>query len=130
MKSSAGPTASFVAVVIAVAAIAGCGDDRPGAADWSDSWDRNRNSLPSADELLAGGTDGCGELLGRLRVELDELTPTPYDELDGTVEAWTARAESLAFECPRDRAEVERRLDELDVLASEIDAGMTAETES
>jgi len=108
--------------------LTGCGDDRPSDDAWRIEWETQRDAFPSADELLAGGLDGCGELLGRLRVELDELRPTPSAEIDDAFEAWAAHVETIAFECPDDAADLAQRYRELDVLASEIDAGLAAES--
>lgn len=106
--------------------LAGCGSDRPGVEEWRADWQTQRDSLPGADAFMEAGRSGCDDLLGRLRLELDELRTTPSEEVDGEFEAWAARAESLAFECPDDRDEVSDRLDELDVLAQSIDAALAA----
>lgn len=115
---------------IGVLLLAGaCGDDRPSDAEWRAVWDEERDALPAADALLTGGEELCGDLLGRLRVDLPALLPTPTEALDDAVEAWIRHAESIAFDCPDDRDDLDERLDELDVLAAEIDAGLAADTD-
>lgn len=47
--------------------------------------------------------------------------------LDDSVPAWINHAETIAFEYPRDRAELANRMDVLAVLAAEIDAGLAAD---
>lgn len=114
---------------LVAAAVAGCGDDdRPSDAEWSVEWENEQALVPSADELLDDGRALCDELVGDYREAMSRLTPTPTESLDDAVEAWVEDAESLVFECPDDAGEVERRLDDLDVLAAEIDAGLEADT--
>jgi hypothetical protein len=105
-----------------------CGTDRPGTVAWGEEWEAERAIVPTADEFLAGGRPLCDELVGQLRVTAGELVPTPAEALDGAVEAWVDHAESIAFECDLDRDTLVERLRELDVLASEIDAGLVAES--
>ena len=83
--------------------------------------------MPDADTILAGGADLCGDLVGQFRVEFPDLTPTPTEALDAAVDAWIGHAESIVFDCPDDRSDLSERLDELDVLAAEIDAGLAAD---
>ena len=110
--------------------LAGCGagGDRPSDAAWKVIWERDRLLVPDADTIIAGGVDLCGDLVGQFRVEFPELTPTPTEGLDAAVEAWVGHAESIVFDCPHDRSDLEERLGELDVLAAEIDAGLAADT--
>lgn len=117
-----------VAMLAGLLALGSCGgdDDRPGDAAWAAEWEREQLIAPTADELLAGGEDRCGELVGRFRELLPRLTPTPTAALDDAVEAWVDHLESLAFDCPDDPDEVAERLEELAVLEAEIDAGLSA----
>lgn len=118
---------SAVWLVAAALAVASCGgDDRPTEASWAAEWEREQLVVPSADELLETGQVRCDELVGRLRELLPRLTPTPTEALDAAVEAWGDHLESLAFDCPDDPAEINRRLDEVAVLRAEIDAGLAA----
>ncbi len=113
---------------VAVAAACG-GDDRPSDAEWAGEWASEQAIVPSQDELLTGGRPLCDELVGEYREAMSRLTPTPSKALDDSVEEWVEEAESLVFECPTDPAEVESRLDALDVLSAEIDAGLAAESD-
>jgi hypothetical protein len=121
-----GPRSGVTRVVAftLVAVVTGCsGDDRPGPEAWTDRWEAARELVPAADALHTnGGT--CDRLLGDFRTVLPTLTPTPDDALDGAVDAWVREAESLALDCPTDRAEIDDRLTELEILADEIDAGL------
>lgn len=105
----------------------GCGADRPTGEAWAAEWEREQLIAPSLGDLVDGGAERCDELTGRFREVLPRLTPSPGEALDDAVEAWVAHAESLVFDCPDDAAEIERRLDELSVLAAEIDAGLATE---
>lgn len=108
--------------------VAACGgDERPTDAAWRSTWVARRALVPSADAIVAGGEDLCGDLVGRYRVELPALFPTPDEALDGVVREWSSQAESLVFDCPDDRAEIDERLLDLDVVAAEIDAGLAAD---
>lgn len=113
--------------MLLVTAAACGGDDRPTDAAWAAEWEREQLVTPTADEILEADQDTCDELVSRLRELLPRLTPTPTEALDAAVEAWGDHLESLAFDCPDDPAEVERRLDELAVLRAEIDAGLAAD---
>lgn len=118
---------SAIWLAAAAFAVASCsGDDRPTEAAWAAEWEREQLVVPSADELLETGQVRCDELVGRLRELLPRLTPTPTEALDAAVEAWGDHLESLAFDCPDDPAEIDRRLDEVAVLRAEIDAGLAA----
>jgi hypothetical protein len=130
MATRSGPRSVILmaASVGALVGLAGCGEDRPSDDEWAQRWERERDAYPSAEEFLEGGEDFCGNLLGQLRVDLDELLPTPDESLDGAVGEWRTHAESIAVECPRDPDELARELDVLDVLAAEVDAGLSAES--
>lgn len=118
-----------VAVVVAVAVVGCSSDDRPSDAAWAAEWEREQLIAPTEAQLLDGGNDVCDELVGRFREVLPRLTPTPTEALDDAVCAWVDHAESLVFDCPDDPAEIERRLDELAVLAAEVDAGLAADAD-
>ncbi len=117
--------ASITAAAVTVAACGG--DDRPTDAAWAAEWEREQSIAPTEADLLEGGRERCDELVGRFREVLPRLTPTPTEALDDAVEAWVHHAEALVFDCPDDPVEVERRLDELAVLAAEVDAGLAAD---
>ncbi len=120
--------AGWAAAVAALVGLGACGgDDRPTDAEWAERWELERAAYPAADELLAGGDEFCGELLGRLRDDLDALLPTPAPALDGPVREWRDHAETIAFECHDDPDVLAAELDELDVLAAEVDAGLAAD---
>lgn len=119
----------LVAVAIVALATGSCGgDDRPSDADWAVEWAREQALVPTADELIAGGRTLCDELVGEYRESMSRLTPTPSDTLDDAVEEWVEQAESLVFECPSDAGEVEARRADLEVLVTEIDAGLDADS--
>ncbi len=106
----------------------GGGDDRPSDADWDTQWTSARAAVPTADELLDGGQPLCDQLVGEFRQVFADLTPTPTEALDGSVIDWIDLAESIAFDCTSDRAELDRRYDELYVLEAEIDAGLRTDS--
>jgi hypothetical protein len=118
-----------VAALSVLALIVGCGgDDRPSDADWATEWEREQALVPTSAELVEGGRTLCDELVGEYRASMTRLTPTPSETLDDAVGAWVDHAESTVFECPQDPAMIDQRLDELDVLAAEVDAGLDADT--
>jgi hypothetical protein len=121
--------AAAILTTVALSIASGCGgDDRPSDADWAVTWERERALVPTVDELLDGGRRLCDDLVGEYRESMPRLTPTPSDTLDDAVQEWVEEAESLVFECPDDTVEIEARLADLDVLATEIDAGLAADT--
>lgn len=114
----------------AVVLLAGCGggSERPSDEAWQEIWDRERASIPDADTIIAGGIELCAQLLGELRIELPELRPTPTEALDEPVAAWVAHVETIAFECPQERADLTDKLRTLDLLTAEIEAGLAADS--
>lgn len=108
--------------------IAACGgDDRPTDAEWRTTWEERRSLMPDADVIVARGAEVCDELVGVLRVELADLRPTPTAALDGPVDEWISLAQTVAFECPDDPVEAAEQLRTLDLIATEIDAGLAAD---
>lgn len=125
-RRAAAPAIVATALLVVVA---GCGEDRPDDAAWAELWAAERDAVPDAEAIVEGGEEFCGPLVGELRADLDVLFPTPTEALDAAVDAWRDHAESLVFDCPDDPDEVERRLDEIAVLAAEVDAGLAADAE-
>ena len=119
---------SLVTTWLMVATVVACGNARPDIATWRDVWESRQSLVPTADAIVDGGQDFCGERLGVFRTDMPALLPTPADELDGAVEEWIAHAETIVFECPTDLADLTSRFETLDVLAAEVDAGVAAET--
>jgi hypothetical protein len=117
-------------MVIAVALAACGGDDRPSNAAWQVEWALRRDAFPDADQLVAGGRDLCDQLVGQLRGDLPELVPTPTEALDEAVQAWSDHAETIVFECRDDPSELADQYDTLDILAAEIDSGISADRRS
>jgi hypothetical protein len=116
-----------VTALLAVGVSACGGDERPTDAAWRTIWEERLALVPTADAIASGGEDLCGDLVGRYRVELPALFPTPDPALDDVVREWTAELESLVFDCPDDPGELDGRLAELDVLAAEVAAGLAAD---
>lgn len=115
----------MILTTVALTIASGCGgDDRPSDADWALTWERERALVPTIDELVAGGRPLCDGLVGEYRETMPRLTPTPSPALDDAVEEWVEEAESLVFECPSDTGEIATRLADLEVLTTEIDAGL------
>jgi hypothetical protein len=114
--------------VLAPLALSACSDeDRPTDGEWEQLWLGERDEFPSAETFLAGGQEFCDRLLGELRVDLPALLPTPAEGLDDAVDSWVKHAESIAFDCPSDRDELDDRLETLTILAAEVDAGLAAD---
>ncbi len=114
----------LVGAVLLLAASCGGDNDRPSDAAWEQTWELQRGLIPPIDELVAGDTAFCDDLDGRARTALPTLLPTPDESLDKTVQDWIDHAETIAYECPHDRDELVQSLHRLEVLASEIDAGL------
>lgn len=121
-------SAALVASLLGSAACGSDGDDRPTDEAWAPVWATERDRVPDAAALVAGGEDLCGELTGELRSARERLLPTPTEALDDTVRKWTTDAVSLTFDCPvGDEEELDERLDDLAVLSAEIDAGLAVD---
>lgn len=116
-----------VATVLLLVASCGDNDGRPSDRAWQSTWESRRQLVPDAATFVDGGREVCDNLLGEFRVQMPELLPTPTEALDDAVHAWIDHAESLVFECPDDRMALNDRIDVLDVLAAEIDAGLQAD---
>lgn len=117
------------AVAVTLLTLAACGDgndERPAAAVWQPIWESRQALIPTAEGVLNGGVDLCGERLGTMRIELPKLRPTPSEVIDSTVEEWAALAETIMFECPSDPTELDDQLKTLHALAAEVDAGLSA----
>lgn len=126
-RPSRRPRGRIVSSVVAALALASCGDDRPSLPEWTSTWETRKAMVPTADELLAGGTALCDELVGRYREELSDLVPTPTEGLDSAVDDWRSHAETIVFECSDDPDELDAQMSELGVLTAEVDAGLDAE---
>ena len=118
---------ALAVALLATAVLVGCGDDRPDATAWAAEWERAQALVPTVDELAAGGRRVCDELVGELRETLPDLSPTPDEALDDAVGAWIDEAETIVFECDLELEWLTERMQELDVLASEIEAGLATE---
>ena len=116
-------------MLVVLVFVAACGSDSscPSDESWRAGWESQQALVPTADDLLAGGSDLCGELVGEFRSSRDELLPTPTEALDAAVETWIADVEGMVFDCSSDRAILEDQLVALDVLVAEIDAGLIAD---
>jgi hypothetical protein len=117
----------LAALALASALVVSCANDRPTDAAWQMTWQRERTVVPDAAAFLAGGRQLCDGLVAELKSTRDELDPTPTEALDDAVDAWVSHAETLAFECTQDTDLVASRMNQLDVLAAEIDAGLAAD---
>lgn len=115
-----------VAAVLAIVSLAACdsGDDRPGTAQWRQEWEATTALVPESDEVLDDGQDVCGEFLGEVRARREDLLPTPKRALDDTVTAWLSKAEAIGLDCGDDEEILRDRLEDLDVLASQVDAAL------
>ena len=69
--------------------------------------------------------EDCDQLLVAAREARPELVPTPDEALDGPVDEWLDQAEEIGFECDN-HPDLEAGIEELGVLAAEIDAGIAA----
>lgn len=77
--------------------------------------------------ILIGGRELCDDLDGQFRVSLRKLLPSPTEELDGPVDEWIAHAVSIVFECSDDSSTIAQQLKMLEVLAAEINGGLSSE---
>jgi hypothetical protein len=113
-------------IVIGLAVIGlleGCAStDRPSSSEWGTQWNQKRALVPTADEMVEGGRVYCDELLAKLRMQLDDLRPTPSESIDPALDSWSAHLRTLAFDCPADRARINAELATIDALADEIEA--------
>lgn len=103
--------------------------DRPSRAAWEARWQSTRTLVPEAEEVLAEGEEVCGSFLGEVRSRREDLLPAPTEVLDDTVSAWLADAEAVGLDCADDEEQLRQRLDDLEVLESQIDAGLEAGAE-
>lgn len=121
----------FLAATLVVAVACGTEDGRPSDTAWEPVWEKWRDSVPAAEAFVDQGQVLCNELVGQLRVGRQDLLPTPSEGLDAAVHSWITHAQSLAFDCPTDDAEILRNeLHDLNVLVAEIDAGLIADQET
>ncbi len=119
---------SLAVTSLVIVMLAGCGrNDRPTTTSWRGVWESRQALVPSADVIVDGGQDLCGERLGLFRTEMPALLPTPAAGLDSAVEEWVAHAETIVFECPTDPVDLTSRFETLEVLAAAVDAGLVAE---
>lgn len=116
-------TCTIAAGGAAVALLAGCAaSDRPAFGVWSERWNEAQLLVPSERELVEGGRTYCDQLLGQLRSELTDLTPTPSESVDPAFDAWSDHVRTLAFECPNDPTEIDVALSTIRQLEAEIAA--------
>lgn len=111
-------------MLVLAACSSGGGPSRPDLATWRQRWDAARQLVPDASTFFGDGEQVCGDALGQLRTVREELSTTPLETLDASVEQWLTEAEGILLDCPHQRAEVTRRLRELDALGSQIDAAL------
>lgn len=122
---------SSALVLAAASSMLACGadDDRPSRAAWEARWESTKALVPEAEEVLDEGEEVCGPFLGDIRSRRDDLLPAPTEVLDETVSAWLADAEAVGLDCAADEEQLRQRLDDLEVLESQIDAGLEAGAE-
>lgn len=70
--------------------------------------------------MIAGGRPYCDNLVAELRIELDDLQPTPNESIDPPLESWIERLRTLAFECPADPQLINAELTTIGTLEAEI----------
>lgn len=113
----------FVTACALVVVVAACGgsDDRPSTEAWSSDWIETRDLLPGEAAIAEGGEEVCGDMLGHVRAQREELLPAPSQALDDLVDEWVALVEGLGLDCPEDGDELAQRLATVDALTQEID---------
>ncbi len=119
----------LVATVVSVV-VAACIPARPSPADWASRWESAVASLPPRPGP-GGSIDPatCERTLGELRLQRNDLLPSPDDRLDETVDQWFRLAEEMFFECPvklGPYAGWDRGYDELARLRAAVDAFLSA----
>jgi hypothetical protein len=118
----------FEGMVIGAATIgmlAGCAStDRPSGSEWGNRWEQKQALVPTEDEMMDGGRSYCDQLLAELRLQLDDLEPTPEESIDPAFESWSAHLRTLAFECPSDPARISADLAVISALAAEIQTAL------
>ncbi len=89
-------------VVTALALVtAACTPTRPGTEEWSGRWEAAVATLPTRPEAGAAVDPAtCERVLAELRLQRNNLLPSPDDRLDETVDQWFRLAEEIFFECP------------------------------
>ncbi len=102
-------------------------EDRPTESAWKVEWEQRQQLIPDAEALLTGGREYCDQLDGEFRVALRELLPSPLEVLDDPVDAWILHAVSIVFECSDDESTLADQLETLEVLAAEVDGGLSVE---
>lgn len=110
--------------------LAACGDDggdRPAAAEWRERWDSTRALVPEATEVEDGGSELCGDFLGEVRSRREELLPSPDEQTDEAFRVWLEKAEALGLDCEDGAEDLDTRLDELDMLANQVDLAVAGE---
>ncbi len=129
-RASRGPIPvlrSLVLAALLVVAACGSDDERPSADAWRPGWEDAKALVPPVATVVGDdGEEACGAALGELRAAREDLLPSPRAVLDGSVGEWLSSAEGLMLDCPDDVAEAEERVDDLAVLAAEVDGGLTA----
>lgn len=70
--------------------------------------------------MVDGRRPYCDQLVAELRLQLEDLEPTPRESIDPALEAWGAHLRTLAFECPTDPALIAAQLATINSLAAEI----------
>jgi hypothetical protein len=108
---------------VSVAMLTGCtAGDRPAFSDWNERWNDAQLLVPTERDLVEGGRPFCDQLLGQLRIELADLTPTPSESVDPAFDGWGEHLRTLAFECPTDPTEISATLSTIRQLEAEIAA--------
>jgi hypothetical protein len=117
----------LTAAMCIIVASCGTGNERPADDAWRQTWEQRRDAFPDAEAFIAGGTELCDALVGELRVTLPDLDPAPTEALDDAVQAWVDHAETIAFECSHDPAQLADALELLAIFEAEIEAGLLAD---
>lgn len=116
---------AFVIGSTMVGLVMGCAStDRPSSGEWADRWEESQDLVPTEDEVIDGGRSYCDQLVAELRLQLDDLEPTPSESIDPTLDAWSAHLRTLAFECPTDPARIAADLATINALAAEIQTAL------
>lgn len=119
----------FVFAILIVLALTACSrGERPDAASWLPQWSAIVGVIPSQADLGdPPSEDLCQTTLADIRIQDEDLLPSPSVTVDDLASEWVAIAEAAFFDCPPEGEDIDSFSDayeEMQRIEDSVDAAL------